>query len=195
MLLATMILLCAFSEKENVAKAIAERSPALASDAQAKSASSQILPSAPQPKVEPDGDLLRRADSSAEGAAANKAAPSAALKAVQPGAESPSETRRQRRIWYGLIAGGHGAAVFDAWSTRRAISRGYGTEGNPLLRPFAHSGAMYAATQVSPLLMDFLGKRMMTSRHPWMRRVWWLPQTAGMAVSVGAGVHNLEIVR
>lgn len=193
MLLPTVILLCAFSENENVAKAIAERSPALASNGPAKSESSRILPLAPQPKVEPDADLLRRADSSADGAAANPAAPSAALVPLKPAAESPSETRTQRRVWYALIAGGHGAAVFDAWSTRRAISRGYGTEGNPLLRPFAHSGAMYAATQVSPLLMDFLGKRMMTSRHQWMRRLWWLPQTAGMGVSVGAGAHNLEI--
>ena len=56
---------------------------------------------------------------------------------------------------------GSGAAAFDAWSTRRAISEGYGTEANPLLRPFSHSNAMYAATQVSPLVMDFIGKRMM----------------------------------
>lgn len=195
MLLATMILLCTFSENENVAKAIAERSPALTSNGPAQSTKSRILPSAPQPKVAPDEDLLRRADSSAENAAANNAGSSAALKPAKPAAGSPSETRTQRRVWYALIAGGHGAAVFDAWSTRRAISRGYGTEGNPLLRPFAHSGAMYVATQVSPLLMDFLGKRMMTSRHQWMRRVWWLPQAAGMGVSVGAGVHNLKITQ
>jgi hypothetical protein len=89
----------------------------------------------------------------------------------------------------------HGAAAFDAWSTRNAIYGGYGAEANPLLRPFADSGAMYAATQLSPLLMDFLGKRMMTSRHSWVRRVWWLPQTAGMSVSVGAGIHNVRIAR
>ena len=36
-------------------------------------------------------------------------------------------------------------------------SRGAGQEANPFLRPFANSGAIYAATQVSPALMDFLG--------------------------------------
>jgi hypothetical protein len=59
----------------------------------------------------------------------------------------PYETSRQRTLWYALSF--TGAASLDAWSTRRAISRGYGIEGNPMLRPFSHSGALYAATQVS----------------------------------------------
>ena len=100
----------------------------------------------------------------------------------------------QRRLWYALAVTGHGAAVFDAWSTRRAISQGYGTEGNPLLRPFSHSGAMYVATQVSPAVMDFVGKRMMVSRHPLVRRMWWVPQLAGSGASLAAGVHNMALV-
>ena len=89
---------------------------------------------------------------------------------------------------------GHSAAAFDAWSTRRAISSGYGTESDPLMRPFAHSGAMYAATQVSPAIMDYLGHRMMISNHGLMRRFWWLPQAAGAGFSFGAGVHNYRVV-
>jgi len=46
------------------------------------------------------------------------------------------------------------------------------------------------AVQASPALMDYLGHRMMTSRHPWLRRMWWLPQSAGTALSLGSGVHN-----
>ena len=45
-----------------------------------------------------------------------------------------------------------------------AVSGGYGQEANPLLRPFAHSNSIYAAKQVSPAVMDYLGKRLMVSR-------------------------------
>ena len=113
---------------------------------------------------------------------------------IKPAMDRPVESPRQRKIWYSLLAVGHSAAAFDAWSTRRAISGGYGTEGDPLMRPFAHSGAMYAATQVSPAIMDFIGRRMMTSNHPLMRRFWWVPQTAGASFSFGAGIHNYRVV-
>jgi hypothetical protein len=103
------------------------------------------------------------------------------------------ETTTKRRVWYALSITGSGAAAFDAWSTRRAISQGAGTETNPLLRPFVHSGAIYAATQVSPLFIDYLGKRMMVSSHPWLRRLWWLPQSAGSGFSLAAGAHNISM--
>jgi hypothetical protein len=91
------------------------------------------------------------------------------------------------------MAAGHAAAGFDAWTTRHAISGGYGREANPLMKPFANSNAIYAAIQVSPALMDFLGKRMMVSQNPWLRKVWWLPQAAGASVSLLAGKHNLGV--
>ena len=81
-----------------------------------------------------------------------------------------------------------------AWSTHRAVAGGYGQEANPFLRPFASSNAIYAATQVSPLVMDFLGKQMMTSQHRWVRKMWWLPQTAGASLSFASGVHNVGVV-
>lgn len=100
------------------------------------------------------------------------------------------ESPVRHRVWFSLAIAGHSAAAFDAWSTRRALSHNYAQEANPLLRPFAHSGALYVAVQASPALMDYLGHRMMTSRHPWLRRMWWLPQSAGTALSLGSGVHN-----
>jgi hypothetical protein len=112
---------------------------------------------------------------------------------VKPASGDSFETPRKRAIWYGLVAAGHGSAAFDAWTTRRAVSRGYGVEANPLERPFASSGAIYATTQVTPLIMDFLGRRMMRSSHPWMRRIWWVPQAAGASVSFGAGIHNYRM--
>jgi hypothetical protein len=92
------------------------------------------------------------------------------------------------------MAAGHGAAAFDAWSTRRAVSGHYGTESDPFLRPFAHSNSLYATTQVSPLIMDYLGRRMMTSRHATLRRFWWIPQVAGASFSFGSAMHNCSIV-
>ena len=113
---------------------------------------------------------------------------------VKPANGEWFETPRKKMIWYSLMAAGHGAAAFDAWTTRRAVSQGYGVEANPLERPFASSGAIYATTQVSPLLMDFVGRQMMRSSHPWMRRIWWVPQAASASFSFGAGVHNYRLV-
>ncbi|GAC1624513.1 MAG: hypothetical protein PVS2B2_16710 [Candidatus Acidiferrum sp.] len=107
----------------------------------------------------------------------------------------PYETPKEKKIWYALGFAGHSAAAFDAWTTRRAISSGYGTEANPLLRPFANSNAIYAATQLTPLLMDYLAQRMMFSRRNWVRRMWWVPQAAGASISLGAGIHNVGTIR
>jgi hypothetical protein len=114
---------------------------------------------------------------------------------AKPAVQGTYEPTRQRIFWYGLAAASSGAAVLDAWTTRRAVQGGYGVEGNPMLRPFSHSNAIYAATQVSPVIMDYLGHRMMTSHHEGMRRFWWVPQVAGTSVSLAAGVHNYLMVR
>ena len=114
--------------------------------------------------------------------------------AVKPATAESYVTSRQRKIWYGLMAASHGAAAFDAWTTRRAITGGYGTEGDPLQRPFANSGAIYATTQIVPALMDYMGHRMMRSENPVIRKFWWVPQAASTGVSLGAGIHNDRVV-
>jgi hypothetical protein len=114
---------------------------------------------------------------------------------VKPAARGSFETPRQRKIWWTLVAAGHSAAVFDAYTTRAAISGNYGTEGDPFMRPFSHSDAMYAATQASPALLDVVGRRMMTSHHETLRRFWWLPQTVGVSSSLAAAIHNHRIVQ
>jgi len=113
---------------------------------------------------------------------------------VRPATNEGYESSRQRMFWYGLVAAGHAGAAFDAWTTRRAISGGYGVEGDPTQRPFAHSGAIYATTQVSPLLMDYVGHKMMRSRYPLLRKLWWVPQAANASFSWGAAIHNYRIV-
>jgi hypothetical protein len=194
MLLATILLLCPFPQIAGAAKVATDTSAVVNDSAEpAKDSSlSQPLPSAPEAKVKSDVEVAASAETIEPGY--TSAQPAKPLMGVKMSVSRPRETPTQRRLWYALSFTGSGAAAFDAWSTRRAISQGYGTEANPLLRPFSHSGTMYAATQVSPLVMDFVGKRMMVSQHKWIRNMWWLPQSAGTSFSLYAGVHNTRLV-
>jgi hypothetical protein len=84
---------------------------------------------------------------------------SAYLAPAKPRYEQPS-----RGLWLTLAVAQQGAATFDAWSTRRVISSGQGQEQNLLLRPFAGNASLYAAIQVGPIVLDYLGRRMMKSQ-------------------------------
>jgi len=183
MVIATLLLICSIPQMDDTAKVVNE-SPAVVSDSATKEPTLVAsLPSAPAPKVKAEAEPI---------------VPSAAAQPFQPMKPvftRPRETARQRKIWYGLTIAGSSGAAFDAWSTKRAVVGGYGQESNPFLRPFAHSNAIYAATQVSPAVMDYLGKRMMVSQHGWLRKIWWLPQTAGAGMSFAAGAHNVGVVR
>jgi hypothetical protein len=183
MVLATLVLLCSIPQMDDTAKVVNDL-PVVATDSATKDSTlvASALPSAPAPKVKADAEAFT------PNAAAQPFQP------VKPVLTRPRETPRQRRMWYALTMAGHSGAAFDAWSTHRAIAGGYGQEANPFLRPFAGSNAIYAATQVSPLVMDFLGKRMMVSQHGWVRKMWWLPQTAGASMSFVSGVHNVGVV-
>jgi hypothetical protein len=178
MVIEALLLICSIPQIDDAAKAVSD-TPTVASDAKANDSSiAAALTAIPTPKAD----------------AIQPAAPAQPFLPVKPVFTRPRETHRQRVIWYSLTVAGHSGAAFDAWSTRRAVSGGYGKESNPLLRPFANSNAIYAATQVSPAAMDFLGKRMMVSQHRWIRRMWWVPQLAGASFSFAAGVHNVGVV-
>jgi hypothetical protein len=97
-----------------------------------------------------------------------------------------------RKMWIALSVAQHGAAVFDAYTTRQAVASG-AVEQNPLLRPFASSPAIYVATQVCPLALDYVGRRMQLSHKSLVRRMWWVPQSTGAAVSIFSGVHNMGV--
>ena len=102
--------------------------------------------------------------------------------------------RRQHREWLALSIVAHGAAGFDAWSTRRVITSVPGAqEMNPFFHPFAGNASMYAAVQVLPTALDFLSRRMMHSEHAWARHTWWLPQAVSAVVSISSGVHNVGV--
>jgi hypothetical protein len=107
-------------------------------------------------------------------------------------ATRPAESVPLRREWLALMVLEHGAAAFDAYSTREAISSG-AKEEDPLMRPFAHSPAIYAAIQVGPVLLDVLARHMQRSQYDFVRRTWWVPQSVSTGVSIFSGVHNLNV--
>src|SRR5579862_2839819 len=111
---------------------------------------------------------------------------------VKPVKVYTAEKPHTSRSWLALAMVQHGAATFDAYSTRQAIGRG-AVEDDPLMRPFAHSGAIYAAIQVGPLLLDYVARRMQHSEYGMVRRVWFVPQTASTVGFVLSGAHNLNV--
>jgi hypothetical protein len=206
MLLAAILLVFSVPQNGNT---VAEKNSSATVVSVEDSSVSPSLPSAPEPK---SSDVAATGSDSSTGVNGGAVATPATLNltpAVEPRyspsapmAISPSkafigrpyETPAQRKLWYALSITGSGLAAADAWSTRRAITQGYGVEGNPMLRPFSHSSVLYGATQVSPLVMDFIGKRMMVSQHRILRKAWWLPQLAGSGMSTFAVVHNVRLV-
>lgn len=126
----------------------------------------------------------------------NASVPVAFIKPVKPMTvsvgELVAENRRKQFIWRGLVIASGSAATFDAWTTRHAITTANAQELNPLLKPFAGNSSLYAAIQVGPALMDYVGKKMMYSRSNFVRRLWWVPQSASFVSSLFCGAHNLS---
>ena len=200
MFLATAALLASLSFPQMAQPSVNDSAPAVAAAdaaktdaAKSESTTSASLPSAPAPKIASDNAAAGESSLAAE-----PIQPAAGVQPVKPpkyAMRTRVETPTQRVAWIGLSVLGHGTAAFDAYSTRQALSCACGTESNPMLRPFAHSNAIYAATQVSPTVMDFLGHKMMKSRSPLVRKMWWVPQAAGAGFSFAAGMHNMSIVK
>ena len=145
--------------------------------------------SAPAPAIDHSAELLAPLPT------APASIPPSLYALPMPPHSPATNTARQRHLyeWLALTIVQHGAAGFDAWSTRRVVESMKGREENPLLRPFAGNASIYVAVQVAPVVLDLVGHRMMTSRRPWVRRVWWVPQAAGTAISVGSGIHNVAL--
>lgn len=118
--------------------------------------------------------------------------PAATFRPVTPATVSRS-TPAQKRAWLALTIVQHSTAMFDAWSTRESVTSGNGKELNPLMKPFAGSGAIYAAIQVAPLATDWWARRLQRSQHPMLRKLWWVPQAASSVGFTFSGVNNLRI--
>jgi hypothetical protein len=123
-------------------------------------------------------------------------APAAFIKSSNPYTVSVGQLRaedhRKEMIWRGLTIATSSAAMFDAITTRHAITTYGAVELNPMLKPFAGNSSLFAAIQVAPAILDYAGRKMMYSKHPWMRRVWFVPQSASFVSSLFCGAHNLS---
>jgi hypothetical protein len=97
------------------------------------------------------------------------------------------------RSWFIMTAVQHSTATFDAWSTRYSITSGRGHELNPLMKPFAGSSAIYGMIQLAPMATDYLGRRLMNSKHPTLRKLWWVPQAAGSAGFMISSINNIRV--
>ncbi len=102
------------------------------------------------------------------------------------------EAAPSRRNWLALSIAQSGAATFDAYATRQAIENG-AHEADPFMRPFANSGAIYAAIQVCPLVLDYTARHMQRSENPVIRHTWWLPQALGTGIYIFSGAHDLQV--
>src|SRR5579863_4539722 len=141
MLLATILLMFPLPQSGDIAKTVVERPAGVSVDATKDSTPSKALPSVPEPKIKSDAEVA--ADSNPAGvtpaSAVEPVAPGSAPLAIRPGKPAFNRedvSERQKKTWYALTIASSGAASFDAWTTRRAVSGGYGVEGNPFLRPF-----------------------------------------------------------
>lgn len=112
--------------------------------------------------------------------------------AIKPIQDVSPETLPSRRKWLALSLASSGAAEFDAYSTRRSIAAG-NVESDPTMKPFAGSPAIYAAIQASPVIADFIAYKMQRNSNAFIRHLWFVPQTAGTAMSLFAGAHNMSI--
>ncbi|MGH9710263.1 MAG: hypothetical protein ACRD37_06940, partial [Candidatus Acidiferrales bacterium] len=63
-------------------------------------------------------------------------------------------------------------------------------EADPLMRPFAHSPAIYGAIQVVPFGLDYVAHRMQHGTG-WTRHVWWVPQSVATAAYLFSGSYNI----
>jgi hypothetical protein len=116
----------------------------------------------------------------------------APIQPTKPEEVRMAERPRYTKSWMALSLIQHGAASFDAYSTRQAVGHG-AVENDPIMRPFAHSGAIYAAIQAGPIAFDLIAHRMQHSEIGVVRRFWWVPQTISTATYLFAGVHNLNV--
>ena len=164
--------------------------------------------SAPTETTAAPAMVLPNSDSSAEAAPAAPAMvtpvtkpvvaakPAHGLMPLLKSAVIPEDTTPfERHTWMALSLATHGAAAFDAYSTRVSIESGRGYERNPVMKPFAGSGMIYPAAQVLPFGIDYISRRMMRSDNTLLRHTWWLPQLAATAGSTWVGVRNLHVAQ
>lgn len=89
-----------------------------------------------------------------------------------------------------------GALISDGVTTRQYLHRGY-VEIDPLTRILLGRtptwGRMVPLGAVQVVAGMWLAERMSKSQHVWVRLLWWLPQTIGIAGNIAASAHNVTL--
>ena len=89
-----------------------------------------------------------------------------------------------------------GALISDGVTTRQYLQRGY-VEVDPLTRTLLGRtptwGRMAPLGAIQVFAGMWLAERMAKNQHAWVRRLWWLPQTIGIAGNIAATAHNLTL--
>src|SRR5258708_999487 len=157
MLLATILLLGAIPQSGQVARAVANAPAEAIAEASNKAAGERSLPSMPVAKSKFDAAGDGVSSSVAANVAAEAVQPPRVALSMQPVKSAytrPRETRNQRIAWYTLAVTGHGAAAFDAYSTRRGPFGNFRREGKPFRLPSAHSEGVDVVQHTYPALLD-----------------------------------------
>jgi hypothetical protein len=88
------------------------------------------------------------------------------------------------------------ALIADGVTTRQYLTRGY-VEVDPFARILLGRKPTWARMAplgtVQVLAGMWLAERMQTSRHEWIRRLWWLPQIVGIAGNALATANNVRL--
>ena len=88
------------------------------------------------------------------------------------------------------------ALVSDGVTTRQFLRRGY-VEIDPVTRILIGRKPTWA--RMAPLGVVqvvagmWLAEQMASSRHNWVRRLWWLPQVIGIAGNAASSAHNVAL--
>ena len=102
----------------------------------------------------------------------------------------------KNRPMFALAAAQTAALVSDGVTTRQFLRRGY-VEVDPIARVLIGRkptwGRMAPLGAVQVFAGAWLGERMATSRHVWVRRFWWLPQIGAIAANTAATAHNIAL--
>jgi len=97
----------------------------------------------------------------------------------------------QRRVWAVLTTASLGAAAADVHCTLQILHEG-GYETDPLARPFTNlpAPAYATAAMLGAAGIDWIGLRMQSSRHLWIRRLWWAPQVAQIQFNIVGAAYS-----
>lgn len=121
--------------------------------------------------------------------------PGAAPVHVTTSARAPEgAARRPIRAWVALSLAGQAAALADA-KTTLDLKHSYPLafhEADPLARPFVNlPQPAYFATVVGLTAgVSAISWKLHGSEKPWLRRFWWVPQAAQIALNAGCAIAN-----